>query len=153
MPKSTTDTFHILGTIIRILSLSPASGGAFSLYEYRTKPGSGSPLNRHPGDDESFYVLSGHYEFVVDGATSLKRPRDFLSIPSGAPHRFHNPGPGDATMLSINVPGAIHDRFFTTAGEPLASGTMEFPTQVHPPDTASIRAIAESCGIEFLPEH
>ena len=113
-------------------------------------PGSGSPLNRHPADDECFYVLSGQYEFVIDGVVTLTGPGDFVRIPNGAPHRFTNTGAADATMLSVNAPGAVHDRFFSTAGEPLPSGSTAFPDPHGSPGAAAVRAIAESCGIEFL---
>lgn len=150
MPNSATDTFHILGTIIRLLSPGSSNGGAFSLAEFRTRPGAGAPPNRHPGDDESFYVLSGQYEFAVDGVIRLVGPGGFVKVPNGSIHHFTNVGSGDATMLVINAPGSIHDRFFTMAGEPLPSGTTIFPVPKDPPDVAAIRAIAEGCGIEFV---
>ena len=151
MSKSTTGTFHIVGTIIRLLSPSAVNGGAFSLAEYRTRPGAGAPLNRHPGDDESFYVLSGQFEFIVDGKTSVLGPGGFVKVPNGGPHRFTNTGTGDATMLVVNAPGTIHENFFIAAGEPMPEGAVEFPIATAPPDIERIRAIAERCGIEFLP--
>jgi mannose-6-phosphate isomerase-like protein (cupin superfamily) len=150
MSSSATGTFHILGTIICLLSPSSGNGGAFSLAEYRTRPGAGAPPNRHPGDDESFYVLSGQYEFAVDGVARVVGPGGFVKVPNGSVHRFTNVGSEDATMLVINAPGAIHDRFFAMAGEPLPSGATAFPAPKGPPDVAAIRAIAERCGIEFV---
>ncbi len=150
MPSAATDTFHILGTIIRLLSPSSGNGGAFSLAHYRVRPGAGSPINRHPGDDESFYVLSGRYEFGVDGHLIVLGPSGFVKVPNGSPHHFRNVGPEDATMLVVNAPGTVHEMFYAMAGEPLPSGTTRFPEPKTPPDPAVIRAIAERCGIAFL---
>ena len=119
--------------------------------EYRIRPGAGSPLNRHPGDDESFYVLSGQLEFVVDGKIEVLGPGGFVKVPNGSPHRFSNTGTSNAAMLVINAPGIVHENFFTTAGDPLPLGTTEFPIPNEPPDLDAICAIAERCGIEFLP--
>ncbi len=150
MDSPATDTYHILGTIIRLLCPSAANNGAFSLCEYRVRAGAGSPMNRHPADDESFYVLSGQIEIVIDGVATTHGPGGFARVPNGSPHRFTNTGTDVATMLSVNAPGALHDRFFRTAGEPLPPGSRDFPISTHPPDIAAIRAAAESCGIEFV---
>lgn len=151
MAKSATDTFHILGVIIRMISPSAANGGAFSIAEFVTRPGAGSPPNRHPGEDESFYVLSGQYEFVVDGEARIVGSGGFVSVQDGRPHKFTNTGPGDAMMLVINAPGKVHDGFFAEAGEPLPSGSKIFPPPgAAPPDIDRIRSIAERHGIEFL---
>ena len=150
MPAEPTDTFHILGTIIRLLSPSKSNGGAFSLAEYRVRPGSGAPLNRHPGDDESFYVISGQCEFSVDGKMMVLGPGGFLQVPNGSPHHFRNAGTNVTVLLAVNAPGLIHEQFYAEAGDRLPSGSTVFPTPKGPPDIAALRAIAARCGITFV---
>ena len=150
MAKLETDTFHIAGNIIRMLSPSAANGGQMSIAECRTRPGAGSPVNRHPLDDESFYVLSGQFAFMVDGGTKTLGPGGFVQVPNGGAHQFTNTGGGDATMLIICRSGTVHDAFFPAAGEPLPPGTSEFSPHLAPPDFAAIAAAAHRCGIEFL---
>ena len=153
MAISGTDTFHLLGNIIRMFSPSTANGGAFSMAEFITRPSCGSPPNRHPGENESFYVLTGQDEFIVNGEPQVLGPGGFIRVPDGAPHQFTNCGEADATMLVINRPGQVHDSFFAEAGEPLPSGSKRFPPPSStPPGMARIRAIAIRCGIEFVPK-
>lgn len=151
MAKIPTDTFYLLGSIIRMFSPSAANAGAFSLAEFIIEPGCGSPPNRHPGEIESFYVLSGQFEFIINGEARTLGPGGFIRVPDGAPHKFTNTGTMNAAMLVINAPGRVHDRFFAEAGEPLESGSKTFPPpSAVPPDVERIRAIAERCGIEFI---
>lgn len=153
MAKSGTDTFHLLGSIIRMFSPSAANGGAFSLAEFIIRPGCGSPPNRHPGENESFYVLSGQFEFIINGEPKILGPGGFIRVPDGAPHMFTNCGETDSSMLVINQPGKVHDSFFLEAGEPLPSGSKCFPPpSSQPPDMERIRAIANRGGIEFVPK-
>ncbi len=151
MEKSTSDTWHFTGTIIRIFSPRRANGGVFSLAEYRLQAGAGSPVNRHPGDDESFYVLSGQVEIEVEGKAKIYRPGGFVQVPNGAWHRFANVGREDATMLVVNAPGLVHESFFAQAGRPLPSGSTKFPVADGPRDVKVVEVIANRCGIEFAP--
>jgi mannose-6-phosphate isomerase-like protein (cupin superfamily) len=57
---------HLFGNI---LTFRPGRPGARLSCSDAVGPGRGRPPNRHPGDDEAFYILSGRYEFSVDGVT------------------------------------------------------------------------------------
>lgn len=151
MQNLQTDTYHVLGNIVRFRMRSSDSGGAFSMVEVRTKPGEGAPPNRHTVDGEMFCVLSGSYEFMIDGNTGVHGAGSFVRVPDGKPHSFRNVGEGDATMIIVNWPGRSHEEFFVGVGEPMASGASEFPEGGGPPDIAKILSIAEKCGIEMLP--
>src|SRR5919206_2886477 len=69
MAADRTDTYHLLGNLLRFHARSADTGGAYCLVESLTAPGAGAPPNRHPSDDEAFYVLDGRFEFMVDGQT------------------------------------------------------------------------------------
>ena len=73
-----------------MFSPSTANGGAFSMAEFITRPSCGSPLNRHPGGNESFYVLTGQFEFIVNGEPQVLKPGGFIRVPDGA-HPRHRP--------------------------------------------------------------
>jgi quercetin dioxygenase-like cupin family protein len=149
MLDSPARTFHLAGNIITIMT-SP-SGGNLMVATCRSRPGAGSPHNRHPGDDESFFVLSGEYEFLVDGARERLGPGGFVAIPNGSPHQFTNTASTDSTMLIICTPGLVHERFFSEAGAPLPHAQSDFPATEGAAELAALRSIAERCGIEFLP--
>lgn len=150
MQNAPTDTYHVLGNIIRFLMRSRDNGGVFSMVEVRTRPGAGAPPNRHAVDQEAFFVLSGSYEFVLDGKSGIYGAGSFVRVPDGKAHSFKNVGDSDATMIILNWPGEAHDKFFTTVGDPLDSRAQEFPPPSGPPDVAALVAVAKRCGIELL---
>jgi quercetin dioxygenase-like cupin family protein len=149
MTGAATDTFHLLGNLLRLRARTDGTGGVLSVVEVRTAPGAGAPPNRHPGEDEAFYVLSGHYEFVMNGEARRCGPGDFVRIPNGAVHSFRNVGEDVASSLIVIWPGRGHDAFFSEAGEPVPSGSTQFPEGLQP-DLPRILAVAERCGIELL---
>jgi mannose-6-phosphate isomerase-like protein (cupin superfamily) len=145
-----TDTYHVLGNIIRFRLRSSETGGAFSLVEARTRPGAGAPPNRHAADREAFLVVSGRYEFDLDGRVEVHGPGALVRVPDGKPHSFRNVGEEDSAMMIMTWPGRGHDEFFATVGEPLLSGETRFPEGGPPPDIPAIVEAAKRCGIELL---
>lgn len=54
MAEMQTDTYYLLGNLLRFLASSEQTGGRYSLVESLTAPGAGAPPNRHAADDEAF---------------------------------------------------------------------------------------------------
>ena len=150
MEHLTTDTFHMFGNILRLLSPSIGNDGKVSIVECNTRAGAGAPPNQHVIDNECFYVLSGQYEFVLDGKSETHGPGSLVCVPNGKPHHFTNTGNDDAKMLIVTWPGIGHDRFFTAMGEPLPSGSNLFPESKSPPDVPKLKEFAKNCGIDLL---
>ena len=149
MERDGTDTFHLVGIILRFLTRSREGGPGYSLVAALVSPGGGPPLNRHPRDEEGFYVLDGRMRFTIGARSFEVGAGGFVQIPPGEVHTFTNIGAGPARMLILNVPGRLHDRFFSQAGEPLPSGTTEFP-EAGPPDVPRLLELGRQNGIEFL---
>lgn len=80
------------------------TAGAYALATGSVAPGGGPPLHAHPGN-ETFYVLSGEFEFTQRdaGIVSTVRggPGTVVHAPAGAPHRFENVSPTRSTMLMV----------------------------------------------------
>jgi mannose-6-phosphate isomerase-like protein (cupin superfamily) len=130
----------------------PSAGAPLLLAECRTAPGAGAPPNRHPGDDEAFYILSGEYAFHVDGVARIAKPGDYIRIPNGAPHDFRNPGDTEASMLILNWPGRAHEAFFSELGEAVPADTLPIAPPGPPPEAvlAMLRREAAARGVELL---
>lgn len=151
MPTHQTDTYYLLGNLLRFLARSSDTGGAYSLVEGLIGPGAGAPPNRHPSDDEAFYVIDGRFEFMVGDRTLLATSGDFVQVPNGAVHAFKNVGDAPARLLVINAPGRVHDGFFSEAGEPMQPGTRELPQRSgEAPDIPRLLEIGRRNGMEFL---
>lgn len=66
--------------------------------------GSGSDGNFEHAGEEFFFLLNGQLDVWLgtDEHYSLSTG-DCLYFPSGIPHRWHNPGPGDTSVLSVDT--------------------------------------------------
>ena len=146
----TTDTYHLLGNLLRFHARSVDTGGAYCLVESLTAPGAGAPPNRHPADDEAFYVLDGTFEFEIEGDRIRAERGAFVRVPNGAVHAFRNVGSAPGQLLIINSPGRAHDGFFQEAGEPMPSGTRDLPPPSGEADIPRLLEVGRRNGLEFL---
>ncbi|MET0741942.1 MAG: cupin domain-containing protein [Microvirga sp.] len=148
MPDTQTDTYFLAGILLRFLVREPGAG--YCLVEALVAPGAGPPPNRHPADDEAFYVLDGTFEFGVGSRTDIATSGDFVRIPSGEVHTFRNVGQAPGRLLIVNAPGTLHVDFFSQAGDPMPTGTTELPSPAAPPDVARLLEVGRRNGMEFF---
>lgn len=121
------------------------TGGAFLLFEDDLDAGKVTPLHRHPGVDETFYMLEGEILLHIEG----DEPRPVQAggiaiIPRGLPHAFLVTS-GRARMLCLQTPGT-GESFYRHASEPYVTGQPASPV-----DFGRVRAAAVETGaIELL---
>jgi quercetin dioxygenase-like cupin family protein len=93
------------GTIIE--PLSPSTEGAYHVMTGAIPPGVSVPLHSH-GDAESFYLISGEAEVIVETTDGLQwqtlRPGDFIHTPGGAKHAWRNRSDKTAFSLVVCTP-------------------------------------------------
>ena len=150
MPEHRPRVYHLLGNLLTFHAFPAETGERYTIVEIKTAPGAGAPPNHHAGEDESFFVLEGEFEFFLNGATLAAKAGDFVKVPDGAVHAFTCTGERPGRLLCVNAPGAMHDTFFTEAGEALPDGTTEVPEPDGPPDIPAIMAVAERVGMTIL---
>ena len=61
--------YHLLGNLLTFHAFPSETGDRCTIVEIKTAPGAGAPPNHHAGEDESFYVLDGEFEFFLNGET------------------------------------------------------------------------------------
>lgn len=144
-------TFHLLGNLLHFHAFSSETGGHYCVVEAKTAPGAGAPPNHHKGEQECFYVLEGTFEFMIEGKTRQAGPGEFVAIPDGAVHAFTNVGSAPGRVIIINSPGAMHDAFFSSAGEALPEGTTDIPAPNGAPDIPHVLSTAQAAGMTILP--
>ena len=150
MIESRPRNYHLLGNLLTFHAFPAETGDRYTVVEIKTAPGAGAPPNHHAGEDESFFVLDGKFEFFVDGKTIGAKSGDFVKVPEGAVHAFKCTGTQPGRLLCVNSPGLMHDAFFTQAGEAMPNGTTDIPKPDGPPDIPMIMAVAESVGMTIL---
>jgi mannose-6-phosphate isomerase-like protein (cupin superfamily) len=77
----------------------------------------------HRVHHELFYVLEGHFDFLVGEHAHRFEAGSFIDVPTGVVHDFRNPGPGPARLLAIANPGGLQS-YFEEVEEMLLAGTF-----------------------------
>src|SRR4028118_2078659 len=117
-PGKGSRSLWVFGELVVCKTKSEQTGGAYSLFEVVTQPGSGPPPHVQHREDEAFYVLEGEYEFLVDGNTLRAGSGSLVYVPKGALHAHRNVGEVLGRMLTTHTPGDLYELFFENAGRP-----------------------------------
>jgi quercetin dioxygenase-like cupin family protein len=82
-------------------------GANISFFIVHFSPGKGPRKHRHPYE-ETFIILEGEIEAIVDGETKILRENHIVIIPAGIWHEFKNRSEQHAFMINIHpVPEMI----------------------------------------------
>ena len=147
-PGESSRSLWVFGELMVCKTKSEQTGGAYSLFEVATQPGSGPPPHVQHREDESFYVLEGEYEFLIEGRILSAGTRSLLYVSRGNLHAHRNDGEGVGKMLVSQTPGGLHERFFEEIGEARRNGSTP-PVSEEPQDAERMARIATEYGIEM----
>ena len=136
------------GDLYTFLVTGAESGGSYFAMEALVPPGGGPPPHIHRNEDETFYIVEGHCSIRLDDEAVLAGAGDFVNVPRGRVHCFHNDGAAPMRMIVTFTPAGIKHFFEETLERALD------PTQP-PPDNidavvARYLAAAPRHGIEFV---
>ena len=151
MTDSRPRKYALLGNLIHFHAFSSETNGKYCIVECKSTPGAGAPPNHHATEEESFLVLEGSFEFMIDGDTRRVGVGDFVRIPTGSLHAFSAVGESPGRLLIVNAPGRMHDEFFSRAGEAVPDETTDIPQAQGEPDLPRILAIAAEAGMTIVP--
>ena len=150
IPPGEGRSLWVLGELVTCKTTSEQTGGAYSLFEVTTHPGGGVLPHVQHREDESFYVLEGEHEFLVEGRTIRASAGSLLYVPKGNLHAHKNDGEGVGRLLVSQTPGGLYEHFFEEAGGAVEgdAGPLLFENQ---PNLERIVAIGVQYGIEIPP--
>ena len=135
------------GDSYRFLVTGAESGGAYFAMEAMVPPDGGPPPHIHRNEDETFYVLEGEVDFLLGDRLVTAGPGDFVNVPRGIVHRFHNTGPARARLIVTFTPSGI-EKFFEETLE-----RADDPSQSPPDNIEEVAAryaeAAPRYGLEF----
>ena len=132
----------MFGGLITFLALGEETGGAFTLFEEATSPGSSAFPHLHHEEDQAFYIVEGEHEFVCDGRAFGARPGSFVYVPRGTVHFFENVGETPGRLLILSAPAGGTEAFFFEVGEPATDGSSP-PASAAPEGMEGIARIRE----------
>ena len=110
------DAIEWLGVQYRTILKTAASNGVLSVTDSVSPPGSGPPRHVHHDADETFVLLTGDSEFLLDGNRFTRGPGQTVFIPRGKEHTFRIVGEIPARHLIILTPGGF-EGFFAEMAE------------------------------------
>jgi quercetin dioxygenase-like cupin family protein len=149
LPGEGTRSLRVFGELVTYKTTSEQTGGAYSLFEVVTQPGSGPPPHVQHREDEAFYVLEGEYEFLNEGLTMRVGAGSLIYVPKGNLHAHINVGEGTGRMLVSQTPGGLHERFFEEVGVEAKSNVVMAALEKNSSEVARITEIAARYGIEI----
>lgn len=87
--------------------------GAYTILEYLMDPGLKGPApHYHKHTDESFYVIEGKVDFLLNDRIITAQQGDTLFVPRGTVHKFSNHSLREyARVLTIFSPGGFEGYF------------------------------------------
>jgi mannose-6-phosphate isomerase-like protein (cupin superfamily) len=114
--EEATDSVQLIGARVTFVPMD--EGTSYSLTEWDVEPGTqGPPIHIHHEHDEGFYVMSGHFGFVLDGVTTYGKPGAHVLVPKGHAHSFWNAGARPGRLLLIVSPPGLEQYFRALAAE------------------------------------
>ena len=133
------------GSLSRMLLPPEPTGGSHAIVMDQVVRNEGIPLHRHPGDDETFYIVEGELEFFFEDGSSVEvHAGDVLFQPGETPHSFRV-NSDEARYLIITTPR--HFAFYRAIGTP-AQGDGLPPQQEM--DMDKVMAACEAYGVELV---
>jgi quercetin dioxygenase-like cupin family protein len=137
--KGDGDVFDVIGDVQTHKILGKDTGNQIVEWVDDVKPGVGIPPHIHTREDETFRVLEGEVEIMVDGRTSVLKKGDMAFAPKNLPHAWKVVGTEDARMITSAFPAGIEHMFGKLANLPAG-----------PPDFEKVAAICGEHGIRFV---
>jgi quercetin dioxygenase-like cupin family protein len=109
------------GTAVRYLATGDSTHGQFGLYRWEARPHTPGPNPHfHKTMSESFFILSGTVRLCTGEHWIDAKAGDFLYVPEGGVHGFHNESDEPASMLLLFTPGAPREAYFEALAEKAA---------------------------------
>ncbi|WP_405059531.1 cupin domain-containing protein [Kribbella sp. NBC_01505] len=150
VPSGTGPTVWAAGDIYTIKARADQTHGGFGLIEATVPAGGGPPPHAHPDEEETFYLLSGELEFLDGEETFLAKAGDFVHIPRGVRHRFHNIGNHAAKMLFFFTPGGV-ESVIADHAQPAVPGELP-PATITDEQLARFATMSELARTIDLPD-
>ncbi|GAB2758947.1 hypothetical protein GCM10027020_09120 [Nocardioides salsibiostraticola] len=104
-------------SLITLLADAPETGGAVTINRATLDVDSpGAPVHMHTHASESFYVLDGELQVLVDDVIVNLAKGDFLLVPPGSTHAFAPPRGKRADILVVFTPGVRRFDYYRLLG-------------------------------------
>jgi quercetin dioxygenase-like cupin family protein len=105
----------VTGERMTFLETAGSTGGELVRIELAVGPhGFVAAPHVHPLQEETFEILSGTFDFVLDGDKKQVGPGEGATVPPGMPHAWWNPGDEPGLAIVEIRPALKAEEFFET---------------------------------------
>ena len=119
-------TFDFHGTKMTVKVLTSETNDRYTIIDAIHPPNVGPALHIHPRGPETFFIIEGNYEFVLDTKPIKAKTGDVISIPKGIPHRFVVGSTGGRVLI-ISPPELEY--YFSKVSELLVKDKVTWETE------------------------
>ncbi len=130
-------SFTVFGEAVEVLVNGSMTGGASAVILLTNAPGGGPPPHKHREEDETFVVLEGDFEILVEGQWHPIVKGEPIFAPRGFVHTFRNSGSTTGKLCVFVAPAGFEDYL------------EELGPYLPPTDMPKILEISERYGISF----
>ncbi len=102
-------SLRVFGDPVDFLVTGPMSHGTSSVLIHTAGPGDGPPPHSHANEDETFTVLEGEFELLVEGQWVKLPVGEVAFAPRGGVHTFRNSGTTTGRILTFVSPGGFEN--------------------------------------------
>ncbi len=81
-------TFDFHGSKFTIKVLTSESNGNYTVLDVIHPPNIGPALHIHPQGPETFYIVEGDYEFILNDKSIMAKAGDVIFVPKNSSHKF-----------------------------------------------------------------
>jgi mannose-6-phosphate isomerase-like protein (cupin superfamily) len=109
---SASRSFSFLGFSTKILVSGADTAGASALLDIQIPSNSGPPAHIHSREDEVYFIKSGTFQFLMDGACLQAGPGTSVYMPKRHFHTFKNISKRAGEQLMFVYPAGIEQFFW-----------------------------------------
>ncbi|MGB9746876.1 MAG: cupin domain-containing protein [Bacteroidales bacterium] len=141
-----TNSYWYIGHLMSILISSKDTNGSFSLIHGFEIKGLEPPPHIHTREDESFYILEGEINYMVNNEIFNAGRGDWVFLPRNIQHSFQVQSDQAEVLIHLS-PGGFEE-YFKEMSEP-AKALVIPPRPQGPPDVKKIVETASKYGVKF----
>ena len=120
--------FDFHGSKFTIRTLTSESNNKYTVLDIVHAANIGPTLHTHPRGPETFCVLEGNYEFILNDKSILAKIADVICVPTGTSHRFVT-GKNGGHVIVISPPNL--EFYFWKVSKLLEKGTVSHEQESH----------------------
>jgi mannose-6-phosphate isomerase-like protein (cupin superfamily) len=134
------------GSCMTLKANAEQTGGQYSFFEELLPACFQTHYHIHRNEDETFYVIEGSVEFIMDGQINQATPGSFVYLPKNIPHGLRVTGDQSARLLYMINPSGF-EQFFSDFSESVGRIDLLKPTA---PDIPKLIEMSNKYNVRIL---